>query len=152
MMLAQSALVFSFDLLNTDTHSGALAGILHTPHGDVPTPVYMPVGTQATVKTLTPDELVAAGASLILANTYHLSLRPGAERIARFGGLHRFMGWDRPILTDSGGFQVFSLGHLRSVSEEGVQFASPVNGDRLFLTPEESMRVQMALDSDIAMA
>src|SRR5947207_11852493 len=151
MMLARSALPCSFDLLKTDMHTGARAGVLHTPHGDVPTPVYMPVGTQATVKTLTPDELSAAGASLVLANTYHLSLRPGAERIARHGGLHRFMGWDRPILTDSGGFQVFSLGALRKITEEGVQFASPLNGDRLFLTPEESMRIQQVLASDIAM-
>src|SRR2546423_12449340 len=152
MMLARSALPCSFDLLKTDTHTGARAGVLHTPHGDVPTPVYMPVGTQATVKTLTPDELSAAGASLILANTYHLSLRPGAERIGRHGGLHRFMGWEGPILTDSGGFQVFSLGALRKITEEGVHFASPINGDRLFLTPEEAMRIQQVLNSDIAMA
>ena len=151
MMLAQSALPFSFDLLKTDTRSGARAGVLHTPHGDVPTPVYMPVGTQATVKTLTPDELVAAGASLILANTYHLSLRPGAERIARFGGLHRFMGWERPILTDSGGFQVFSLGHLRSVSDDGVTFRSHIDGSTHVFTPQRVIALQEAIGADIIM-
>src|SRR5947209_1127058 len=152
MMLARSALPFSFDLLKTDTRTGARAGVLHTPHGEVPTPVYMPVGTQATVKTLTPDELVAAGASLILANTYHLSLRPGAERIARFGGLHRFMGWERPILTDSGGFQVFSLGHLRQVSDDGVTVRSNLDGSRHMLSPERSIEVQRLLGADIVMA
>ena len=151
MMLARSALPFSFDLLKTDTRTGARAGVLHTPHGEVPTPVYMPVGTQATVKTLTPDELVAAGASLILANTYHLSLRPGAERIARFGGLHRFMGWQRPILTDSGGFQVFSLGHLRSVTDDGVTFRSHIDGSTHVFTPERVIALQEAIGADIIM-
>jgi queuine tRNA-ribosyltransferase len=112
----------------------------------------MPVGTYGTVKAMSPQELEALGAQIVLGNTFHLWLRPGMEVIARHGGLHRFMGWKRPILTDSGGFQVFSLGALRRISEEGVQFASPVNGDRLFLTPEESMRIQTTLDSDIAMA
>jgi queuine tRNA-ribosyltransferase len=124
---------------------------LHTPHGDVPTPIYMPVGTQATVKTLTPDELIAAGAAIILANTYHLSLRPGAERVARFGGLHAFMGWDRPILTDSGGFQVFSLGHLRRVDEGGVTFRSHIDGSLHRFTPERVIELQEALGADIIM-
>ena len=111
----------------------------------------MPVGTYGSVKAVSPEELTALGAQIVLGNTFHLWLRPGLEVIARHGGLHRFMGWERPILTDSGGFQVFSLGPLRRISEEGVQFASPINGDRLFLTPEESMRIQQVLDSDIAM-
>ena len=112
----------------------------------------MPVGTYGTVKTMSPAELVDLGAQIVLGNTFHLWLRPGLAVIGKFGGLHRFMGWERPILTDSGGFQVFSLGALRKVSEEGVAFQSPVNGDRLFLTPEEAMRIQRVLDSDIAMA
>jgi len=111
----------------------------------------MPVGTYGSVKAVSPEELTALGAQIVLGNTFHLWLRPGLEVIARHGGLHRFMGWERPILTDSGGFQVFSLGPLRRISEEGVQFASPINGDRLFLTPEESMRIQQVLDADIAM-
>ena len=124
---------------------------LELAHGRVDTPAFMPVGTYGTVKAMSPEELHAIGAQLVLGNTFHLWLRPGLEVIARHGGLHRFMGWDGPILTDSGGFQVFSLGALRKISEEGVQFASPVNGDRLFLTPEESMRIQQVLNSDIAM-
>jgi queuine tRNA-ribosyltransferase len=112
----------------------------------------MPVGTYGTVKAMSPEELRAIGAQIVLGNTFHLWLRPGLAVVERHGGLHRFMGWDGPILTDSGGFQVFSLGALRKITEEGVHFASPVNGDRLFLTPEESMRIQQVLDSDIAMA
>ena len=112
----------------------------------------MPVGTYGAVKGVSPDEVAATGAQILLGNTFHLWLRPGLEVIRRHGGLHRFMGWPRPILTDSGGFQVFSLGALRRITEEGVHFASPVNGDPLFLTPEESMRIQQVLDSDIAMA
>jgi len=112
----------------------------------------MPVGTYGTVKAVSPAELTELGAQIVLGNTFHLWLRPGLEVVAKHGGLHRFMGWERPILTDSGGFQVFSLGALRKVSEEGVAFQSPVNGDRLFLTPEEAMRIQRVLDSDIAMA
>jgi len=142
---------FPFTLLATDSRTGARAGVLRTPHGDVPTPIYMPVGTQATVKTLTPDELTAAGARIILANTYHLSLRPGAERVARFGGLHRFMGWDRPILTDSGGFQVFSLGHLRRVTEDGVTFRSHLDGAPHHFTPERVVALEEALGADIIM-
>jgi queuine tRNA-ribosyltransferase len=117
----------------------------------VDTPAFMPVGTYGTVKAMSPAELDALGAQIVLGNTFHLWLRPGLGVISKHGGLHGFMGWQRPILTDSGGFQVFSLGALRRISEEGVQFASPINGDRLFLTPEESMRIQQVLDSDIAM-
>jgi queuine tRNA-ribosyltransferase len=117
----------------------------------VDTPAFMPVGTYGSVKAVSPEELAALGAQIVLGNTFHLWLRPGLEVIAKHGGLHRFMGWGRPILTDSGGFQVFSLGPLRRISEEGVHFASPINGDRLFLTPEESMRIQQVLNSDIAM-
>ncbi|HEY2863499.1 MAG TPA: tRNA guanosine(34) transglycosylase Tgt [Casimicrobiaceae bacterium] len=120
-------------------------------HGVVETPVFMPVGTYGTVKAMAPNELAEIGAQIVLGNTFHLWLRPGIDVIAAHGGLHRFMGWDRPLLTDSGGFQVFSLGPLRKVSDEGVAFASPVDGDRLFLTPEVSMDVQRALDADVAM-
>ena len=130
----------------------ARRGRLHLPHGTVETPCFMPVGTYGAVKGLAPEDLAALGAEVVLGNTFHLWLRPGLEVIAAHGGLHRFMGWNGPILTDSGGFQVFSLGALRRISEEGVHFASPVNGDRLFLTPEESMRIQRVLDSDIVMA
>jgi len=133
-------------------HDGAArAGALELAHGAVDTPAFMPVGTYGTVKAMSPDELREVGAQIVLGNTFHLWLRPGTEVIARHGGLHRFMGWDRPILTDSGGFQVFSLGALRKIGEDGVRFASPINGDRLLLTPEESIRVQRTLDSDIAM-
>ena len=135
----------------THRDGGARRGVLELAHGRVDTPAFMPVGTYGTVKAMSPDELRALGAQLVLGNTFHLWLRPGLEVIAKHGGLHRFMSWDGPILTDSGGFQVFSLGALRKISEEGVQFASPINGDRLFLTPEESMRIQQVLDSDIAM-
>jgi queuine tRNA-ribosyltransferase len=120
-------------------------------HGSVDTPVFMPVGTYGTVKAMSPAELTDIGARIVLGNTFHLWLRPGTDVIAAHGGLHRFMGWDKPILTDSGGFQVWSLGALRKVREDGVAFASPVNGDRLLLTPETSMQIQRALDSDIAM-
>jgi queuine tRNA-ribosyltransferase len=126
-------------------------GALELKHGRVDTPAFMPVGTYGSVKAMSPEELVALGAQIVLGNTFHLWLRPGLDVIGKHGGLHRFMGWNGPILTDSGGFQVFSLGALRKLSEEGVQFASPINGDRLMLTPEESMRIQVALDSDIAM-
>jgi queuine tRNA-ribosyltransferase len=129
----------------------ARRGRLTLAHGTVETPVFMPVGTYGTVKAMSPDELKQLGAEIVLGNTFHLWLRPGLEVIETFGGLHKFMGWDGPILTDSGGFQVFSLGKLRKISEEGVKFASPVNGDKLFLTPEESMRIQKVLNSDIVM-
>jgi len=129
----------------------ARRGILDLAHGRVDTPAFMPVGTYGTVKAMSPDEVAAGGAQIVLGNTFHLWLRPGIEVIGKHGGLHRFMAWNGPILTDSGGFQVFSLGKLRKISEQGVQFASPINGDRLFLTPEESMRIQRVLDSDVAM-
>jgi len=139
-----------FQVLRTD--GAARRGVLELAHGRVETPAFMPVGTYGTVKAMSPEELVALGAQIVLGNTFHLWLRPGLDVVGKHGGLHRFMGWDRPILTDSGGFQVFSLDTLRKISEEGVQFASPINGDRLFLTPEESMRIQQALNSDVAMA
>jgi queuine tRNA-ribosyltransferase len=129
----------------------ARRGRLSLAHGAVETPVFMPVGTYGTVKAMSPAELADLGAQIILGNTFHLWLRPGTDVVAAHQGLHRFIGWDRPILTDSGGFQVWSLGALRKVREEGVTFASPVNGDRLLLTPEKSMEIQRALDSDIVM-
>ncbi len=138
-----------FELITTD--GAARRGRLTLAHGVVDTPVFMPVGTYGTVKAMTPRDLTEVGAQICLGNTFHLWLRPGLEAIAAHGGLHRFMGWDKPILTDSGGFQVFSLGALRKISEEGVHFSSPINGDKLFLTPEESMRIQRALNSDIVM-
>jgi queuine tRNA-ribosyltransferase len=129
----------------------ARRGVLTLAHGRVDTPAFMPVGTYGTVKAMAPRELTELGAQIVLGNTFHLWLRPGLEVIARHGGLHRFMGWEGPLLTDSGGFQVFSLGALRKITEEGVRFASPVNGDRLFLSPEESIRIQRVLGSDIVM-
>jgi queuine tRNA-ribosyltransferase len=135
----------------THRDGAARRGVLELAHGRVDTPAFMPIGTYGAVKAMSPDELRALGAQIVLGNTFHLWLRPGLEVIAKHGGLHRFMAWNGPILTDSGGFQVFSLGALRKISEEGVHFASPINGDRLFLTPEESMRIQQVLDSDIAM-
>ena len=138
-----------FDLLATD--GPARRGTLTLAHGTVETPAFMPVGTYGTVKAMSPAELKEIGTHIVLGNTFHLWLRPGLEVIAAHGGLHRFMGWDGPILTDSGGFQVFSLGELRKITEEGVKFQSPVNGDRCFLTPEESMRIQKVLNSDIVM-
>jgi queuine tRNA-ribosyltransferase len=129
----------------------ARRGRLTLAHGTIETPVFMPVGTYGTVKAMAPDELESLGAQIILGNTFHLWLRPGVEVVAAHGGLHRFMGWPRPILTDSGGFQVFSLGPLRKVREEGVAFASPIDGDRLFLTPERSIEIQSAFDSDVVM-
>ncbi len=133
------------------TDSAARRARLTLAHGVVETPAFMPVGTYGTVKAMMPAELVDLGAQIVLGNTFHLWLRPGTEVVRKHGGLHRFMGWERPILTDSGGFQVFSLGALRKVTEEGVRFRSPIDGAALFLTPEESMRIQTALDSDIAM-
>ncbi len=144
--------LFSFDIDKSDTDSGARVGTLRTPHGDIPTPVFAPVGTQATVKTLSPDELTELGARLILANTYHLYLRPGADLVARFGGLHHFMGWSGPILTDSGGFQVFSLESLRKVSDDGVVFRSHIDGSEHFFSPERSIEIQEKLGADIIMA
>jgi len=140
---------FAFAVLGTDGR--ARRATLTLRRGTVQTPAFMPVGTYGTVKAMTPRDLEQVEAQIVLGNTFHLWLRPGVEVIARHDGLHRFMGWRRPILTDSGGFQVFSLGALRKLSEEGVRFASPINGDRLLLTPEESMRIQHALDADVAM-
>ena len=142
----------SFEILKTDSFSRARRGRLVTQHGVVETPIFMPVGTQGTVKAMTPDELCSVGAQIILGNTYHLFLRPGLEVISHFGGLHRFMGWDRPILTDSGGFQVFSLSKLRRITEEGVQFNNHIDGASCFLSPEISMEIQATFESDVAMA
>jgi queuine tRNA-ribosyltransferase len=138
-----------FQLLATD--GPARRGRITFARGTIETPAFMPVGTYGSVKAMTPRDLVDIGAEIILGNTFHLFLRPGLDVIAEFGGLHRFIGWDKPILTDSGGFQVFSLASKRKITEEGVTFASPVNGSRVFLSPEESMRIQRVLDSDIAM-
>ena len=141
---------FSFTVTATDGR--ARSGTIDTPRGQIRTPAFMPVGTAATVKAMMPESVRATGADILLGNTYHLMLRPGAERIARLGGLHRFMNWDRPILTDSGGFQVMSLADLRKLTEEGVTFASHVDGSRHFLSPETSMEIQRLLGSDIVMA
>ncbi len=138
-----------FELLKTD--GLARAGRLTLAHGQVETPIFMPVGTYGSVKAMSPRDLTDIGAQIVLGNTFHLWLRPGLDVMAKHGGLHQFMNWSKPILTDSGGFQVWSLGDLRKISEEGVAFQSPVNGDKLFLTPEESMRIQTALNSDIVM-
>jgi len=135
----------------TANDGAARRGTLELAHGSVETPAFMPVGTYGTVKAMSPAELKEIGAHIVLGNTFHLWLRPGLDVIAAHGGLHRFMGWPGPILTDSGGFQVFSLGAMRKISEEGVKFQSPVNGDACFLTPEESMRIQRVLNSDIVM-
>lgn len=142
---------FEFELLHICKQTGARRGRLHTPHGVIETPIFMPVGTQATVKTMTPEELKDCGAQIILSNTYHLHLRPGEELIRRAGGLHKFMHWDRPILTDSGGFQVFSLADLRKLEERGVEFRSHLDGSKQFIGPEESIAIQQALGSDIMM-
>jgi queuine tRNA-ribosyltransferase len=142
----------TYELVKQDPVTGARAGIIHTPHGSFPTPIFMPVGTQASVKAVSPDELRDLGAGIILSNTYHLFLRPGPELIREAGGLHKFMNWDRAILTDSGGFQVFSLGDLRKITEEGVTFRSHIDGSKKFLSPEVATKVQMDLGSDILMA
>ena len=143
---------FSFELIKTDPETGARAGIFHTPHGDIETPVYMPVGTQATVKGVFPRDLSEAGSQIILSNTYHLYMRPGDELIARAGGLHKFMNWQKPILTDSGGFQVFSLAKLNNITDDGVKFCSHVDGSYHTFTPEKAMDIQHNLGSDIIMA
>ena len=142
---------FEFKLLHVDKHTGARRGRLHTPHGVIETPIFMPVGTQASVKTMSPDELKDCGAQIILSNTYHLHLRPGEQLIQKAGGLHKFMNWDRPILTDSGGFQVFSLASLRKLEEYGVEFRSHLDGSKQFISPEISVGIQQALGSDIMM-
>lgn len=142
----------TYELIKTCKQTGARLGRVHTPHGSFDTPEFMPVGTQATVKTMSPEEVKEMGAGIILSNTYHLFLRPGHELVREAGGLHRFMNWDRAILTDSGGFQVFSLSDLRKITEEGVHFRSHLNGDKLFIGPETAMNIQNALGSDIMMA
>ena len=142
---------FSFEMIKTDPETGARAGIFHTPHGDIETPVYMSVGTQATVKGVLPRDLREAGAQIVLANTYHLYMRPGHELVRAAGGLHKFMNWDRPILTDSGGFQVFSLAKLNNIKDEGVWFRSHIDGSKHFFTPEKVMEIENALGADIIM-
>jgi queuine tRNA-ribosyltransferase len=143
---------FRFVLEKTCQRSRARAGVLTTPHGEIPTPVFAPVGTQATVKTMTPRDLEELGVQLVVANTYHLYLRPGAEIVAKLGGLHEFMGWDGPILTDSGGFQVFSMEHLRDIDDDGVTFRSHVDGSEHRLTPEKSIALQEQLGADLVVA
>ena len=143
---------FSFELQHVEKHTGARAGVLHTPHGDILTPVYMPVGTQATVKGVLPRDLKEAGSQIILSNTYHLYMRPGDELVKKAGGLHKFMNWDRPILTDSGGFQVFSLTKLNKIRDEGVYFNSHVDGSRHLFTPEKAISIEENLGADIIMA
>lgn len=143
--------MFNFEIVSASKTTKARAGLLQTAHGAVETPVFMPVGTLATVKSLTPEELLDCGTQIILGNTYHLYLRPGCEVISRFSGLHGFMHWDRPILTDSGGFQVFSLAKLRKINEEGVIFQSHIDGSEHILTPEKSIEIQIGLGSDIIM-
>ena len=144
--------MFDFKLIAECPVTGARAGELTTPHGLIETPVFMPVGTQATVKAMTPPELEDIGAQIILSNTYHLYMRPGEDIVQEGGGLHKFMNWHHPILTDSGGFQVFSLADLRKITEEGVTFRSHIDGSKHFMTPEDSMEIQQKLGSDIAMA
>lgn len=141
-----------YELIKECPHTGARVGRIHTPHGTFDTPIFMPVGTQATVKTLSPEELKELGAGIILSNNYHLFLRPGSELVREAGGLHKFMNWDKAILTDSGGFQVFSLGELRKITEEGVTFRSHIDGSKKFLSPEIATKSQMDLGSDIMMA
>ncbi|MTI79761.1 MAG: tRNA guanosine(34) transglycosylase Tgt [Firmicutes bacterium] len=142
----------TFETIKQDSRTRARTGRLHTPHGTVETPIFMPVGTQATIKTMTPDEVEEVGGRLVLSNTYHLYLRPGHDLIQQGGGLHDFMNWHGPILTDSGGFQVFSLGDLRKITEDGVEFRSHIDGSKHFFSPERVMEIEMALGADIAMA
>jgi queuine tRNA-ribosyltransferase len=143
---------FSFELQHIEKHTGARAGVFHTPHGDIKTPVYMPVGTQATVKGVYPKELKEAGSQIILSNTYHLYMRPGDDLVKKAGGLHKFMNWDRPILTDSGGFQVFSLTKLNKIKDEGVYFNSHIDGSKHLFTPEKAIQIEENLGADIIMA
>lgn len=141
-----------YELIKKDEKTKARRGRLHTPHGTIETPVFMPVGTAATVKAMKPEDIKEMGAGIILSNTYHLYLRPGHEIVREAGGLHKFMNWDGAILTDSGGFQVFSLGKMRKITEEGVAFSSHIDGSKHMFTPEKSMEVQNSLGSDIMMA
>ena len=143
---------FLLEILHIDKQTGARYGILHTPHGDVEVPMFMPVGTLATVKSLSPEELKSMGAGVILANTYHLSIRPGEDIVAKAGGLHKFMNYDGPILTDSGGFQVFSLAERRKITEEGITFKNHLNGDKLFFSPERAIEIEEKLGADIIMS
>ncbi len=143
---------FSYETIKVCKQSGARIGILHTPHGDIETPVFMPVGTQATVKSLTPEELKDINTQILLSNTYHLFLRPGENIIKQAGGLHKFMHWDRPILTDSGGFQVFSLSSIRKINDDGVEFRSHLSGEKHYITPERDMQIQNDIGADIIMA
>ena len=144
-------MVINYELIAEDKKTGARAGLLHTPHGTFKTPMFMPVGTQATVKTVTPEELEDMGAQIILSNTYHLHVRPGDKIVKQLGGLHKFMNYNRPMLTDSGGFQVFSLAKPKDIKEEGVTFKSHIDGSKLFLTPEKSIEIQNKLGADIIM-
>ena len=143
--------MFGFKVIQKDKNTRARTGVLKTAHGDIETPIFMPVGTQATVKALTPEQLKECKAQIILGNTYHLFLRPGHKIIEKLGGLHKFMNWDRPILTDSGGYQVFSLSELRKITEEGVEFKSHLDGSKKFLSPEIALEIQNSLNSDIVM-
>lgn len=145
-------MAIKYELIKVCKQSGARLGKIHTPHGVIETPIFMPVGTQASVKAMTPEELKEIEAQIILSNTYHLYLRPGHRLVEKAGGLHKFMNWDRPILTDSGGFQVFSLGDLRKISEEGVEFRSHIDGSKHFLSPEKAIEIENALGADIIMA
>lgn len=145
-------MAIKYELIKECRQSGARLGLLHTLHGTIETPVFMPVGTQATVKAMTPEELKEIHAQIILSNTYHLYLRPGHQLVEKAGGLHKFMNWDRAILTDSGGFQVFSLGDLRKISEEGVEFRSHLDGSKHFISPEKAIEIENALGADIIMA
>lgn len=143
---------FKYELLHSDKKTGARAGLLTTPHGIIETPIFMPVGTNSAVKSLTCDQIEATGAQIILANSYHLYLRAGTKRIRDFGGIHGWMNWNKPVLTDSGGFQVFSLAHLRKITEEGVEFRDPKDGTKHFISPEISMEIQQDIGADIIMA
>jgi len=140
-----------FEILKKSKKSKARVGQLHTKHGVINTPAFLPVGTQGTVKAMSPRDLLEIGAEIVLSNTYHLYLRPGPELIAQAGGLHKFINWEKPLLTDSGGFQVYSLSHNRKVTEEGVEFASHIDGSKHFFTPEKVIEIQMAFGSDIMM-
>ena len=143
--------MITYELLHVDKSTGARRGVIHTPHGDIQTPIFMPVGTQATVKAMLPETLKENGAQIILGNTYHLYFRPGSKLVREAGGLHEFMNWDRPILTDSGGFQVFSLADLRNIKEEGVEFKSELDGSKHFFSPEKVMEIEEDLGADIIM-
>lgn len=145
-------MALKYELIKKDKYSNARVGVIHTEHGDIPTPIFMPVGTLGTVKTMTVEELKEMDAKIILGNTYHLYLKPGMEIMRQAGGLHKFMNWDRPILTDSGGFQVFSLSDMRKINENGVEFRSHIDGSKHFFTPEKSIEIQNDIHSDIMMS